>query len=168
MSDELEVRLERMKTRRAAYFHELSENPEEDAWKKAAAWLKKKRFLKKDAPIRIFGRNNWPTQNREPYGYGFFIPLTPDIKITDSVLSRYIPGGLYAVTRCEGVENVHETWGKFWEWIKESEHHYIGGTKFVTIGYELGLEEIVNWYEAMVEGQMDKAIFDLWIPLFEE
>jgi DNA gyrase inhibitor GyrI len=144
MNDELEVRLERMKTRRAAYFHVLSENPEEDAWKKATAWLKRKGFLKKDAPIRVFGRNNWPTQNREPYGYGFFIPLTPDIKIKDSVLSRYITGGLYAVTRCEGVENVHEIWGKFWEWIKQSEHKYIGGTKFAEIGYELGLEEVIN------------------------
>ena len=168
MSKELEVRLERMKTRRAAYFHVLSDNPEEEAWSKAASWLEEKGLLKKDALVRILGRDAFPTQNPEPHGYGFFIPLTPDIEISDDIFARMIPGGLYAVARCVGLENIHETWGKFREWIEKSEHRYIGGTKLEHLGYEFGLEEVVNWHEALVEGQMDKAVFDLWIPLFEK
>ena len=57
MNDKIKVRLENIKTMRAAYFHALSDTPEEDAMKKAEAWAKSKALLEKDSGLRIFGGN---------------------------------------------------------------------------------------------------------------
>lgn len=45
MNDKIKIRLERLKTLRTAYFHALSDNPEEDAWKKAKKWAEQKGLL---------------------------------------------------------------------------------------------------------------------------
>lgn len=106
MSEKINIRLERMKTIRATYFHAFSENPEEDAWKKAKIWAKEKGLIEKESKTRIFGRNTYPTENPEPHVYGIFITITPDTKVEKEVSIRFIPGGLYAVARCEGLEQI--------------------------------------------------------------
>ena len=64
MSDNINIRLMRLKSIRAVYFHSLSDNPEEDAWKKAEFWANEKGLLEKNSKIRIFGRNTYPTENQ--------------------------------------------------------------------------------------------------------
>ena len=161
------IKLERVKSMRAAYFHALSEAPEDDAWKKAGSWAKEKELLKKDSEVRIFGRNTYPTKNPEPHGYGYFITITPNITINEDISIRIIPGGLYAVSRCEGVEQIGETWVNLWKWVDESEYEFIGEIKG-EFGYELGFEEHLNWYPAMVEKSEKKLIFNLMVQLWEK
>ncbi|MGB5911935.1 MAG: GyrI-like domain-containing protein [Promethearchaeia archaeon] len=161
------VKLERVKSMRAAYFHALSESPELDAWKKAESWAKEKELLKKDSDARIFGRNSYPTKNPEPHGYGYFITFTPNISIDEDISIRIIPGGLYAVSRCEGVEEIGETWANLWKWVDESEYEFIGEIKG-EFGYELGFEEHLNWYTAMVEKSEKKLTFNLMLQLLEK
>ncbi|MFX1585956.1 MAG: GyrI-like domain-containing protein [Promethearchaeota archaeon] len=161
------IKIERVKSLRAAYFHTFSEAPESDAWKKAESWAKEKELLRKDSNVRIFGRNTYPTKDPEPHGYGYFITITSNITINEDISIRIIPGGLYAVSRCEGVEQIGETWANLWNWLNESEYDYIGEIKG-EFGYELGFEEHLNWYPFMVEKSDEKLIFNLMLQLWEE
>jgi len=161
------VKLEKLKSMRAAYFHAFSETPEDDAWKKAESWAKEKKLLKIGSNIRVFGRNTYPTKNPEPHGYGYFITITPNITINEDISIQIIPGGLYAVSRCEGVERIGEAWASLWKWVGESKYEFIGETKG-EYGYELGFEEHLNWYPTMVEKKEKKFIFNLMIQLWEK
>ena len=167
MNDKIKIRLEKIKTVRATYFHVLSDNPEEDAWKKAGKWAEEKGLLEKESKLRIFGRKTYPTKNPEPHGYGFFLTITPDIKVEKDISIRLIPGGLYAVVRCEGLEQLVATWPELWKWVGKSEYKYIGETKGDN-GYELGFEEHINWYSTLIEKSEEKFIFDLMLQLWEE
>lgn len=161
------IRLKRIKSMRAAYFHAFSETPEDDAWKKTETWAKEKGLLNKDSKTRIFGRNIYPTEKPEPHGYGYFIIITPDITIEKGISRRIIPGGLYAVVRCEGFEEMGEIWASLWKWVNESEHEYIGETKG-EYGFELGFEELLNWYPVMVKKSEKKFLFDIMLQLREK
>jgi len=161
------ITLERVKSMRAAYFHALSEAPESDAWKKAEFWAKEKGLLSKDSDARIFGRNTYPTKDPEPHGYGYFITITPNITINEDISVRIIPGGLYAGSRCEGVEQIGEIWANLWKWVDESEYEFIGEIKG-KFGYELGFEEHLNWYLTMIEKTEEKLIFNLMLQLWEK
>lgn len=161
------VRLEKLKSMRVAYFHSFSETPEEDAWQKMEIWAKEKGLLKNQSKVRIFGRNIYPTENPEPHGYNYYITISPDIKVDKEVFVSIIPGGLYAISRCEGFEEISGTWESLWKWVNESEYKYIGEIKG-ELGYELGLEEHLNWYPVMVEKIETKLIFDFMLQLWEE
>lgn len=167
MNDNINIRLEKIKIMRAAYFHALSDNPEEDAWKKAEKWADQKGLLKKESTLRIFGRNTYPTENPEPHGYGFFITITPDIKVEKDIFIRLIAGGLYAVALCEGLEQMGIVWPELWKWVGESEYNYIGETKGDN-GFELGFEEHLNWYSTFIEKSEKKFIFNLMLQLWEQ
>lgn len=161
------IKVERIKSMRAVYFHAFSETPEEDAWKKAETWGKKKGLLKKGSNIRIFGRNAYPTEKPEPHGYGYFITIPQGIEIEKDISIRIIPGGLYAVSRCEGLEVLGEAWARLWKWVNESKYKYIGETRG-EYGFELGFEEHLNWYPFMVEKSENNLIFDLMLQLSED
>lgn len=161
------IRLEKLKSMRVAYFYSFSEAPEEDAWQKMEIWAKEKGLFKKPSNIRIFGRNVYPTENPEPHGYNYYITISPDIKMDKEVSVSIIPGGLYAVSRCEGFEEISGTWAGLWKWVNESKYKYIGETKG-ELGFELGLEEHLNWYPVMVEKSESKLIFDFMLQLWEE
>jgi len=160
-------KIEKIKSMRAAFFHSLSDTPEEDAWKKAQEWGKKKGILRKDSKTRIFGRNIYPTENPEPHGYGYYLTITPDIEVEPDILVRIIPGGQYVVARAEGFEQIGVIWGELWKLVGEGKYKYIGEIRG-EFGFELGFEEHVNWYTAFVETSDDKFIFNLMLQLWEE
>ncbi|MHA2408392.1 MAG: GyrI-like domain-containing protein [Candidatus Ranarchaeia archaeon] len=161
-----QIRLERKNSIPTVYFHALSRTPEEDAWKKAEVWAKKKGLLEKDPMIRIFGRNTYPTEKPEPHGYGYFLAIPPDIEIEPEMTIRKVPEGFYAVLRCEGIEKIGVKWAELWKWVNESKYEHIGETKG-EYGFELGFEEHLNWYPVMVEKSESKFIFDLILQLKE-
>ncbi|MFX1558410.1 MAG: effector binding domain-containing protein [Promethearchaeota archaeon] len=161
------VRLERLKSMRAVYFYAFSETPEEDSWKKLESWATNSGLFKKSSKSRIFGRNIYPTENPEPHGYGYFLTITPETKIEKEISIHIIPGGLYAVTKCEGFEEIGKNWETLWKWVNKSKHKYIGETKS-ELGFELGFEEHLNWYSFMVEKSASAPIFDLMLQLWEE
>lgn len=161
------IQLKSIKSERAVYFHALSETPEEDAWNKTEEWAKKKGLFEKTSKIRILGCNTYPTENPEPHGYGYFIIIPPNLEIEKSTTIRIIPGGLYAVLRCEGIENITEKWATLWKWVNDSKYEYIGETKG-DYGFELGFEEHLNWYPAMVKKSAKAFLFDLMLQLKED
>lgn len=167
MSKNIDVRVEKLKAMRAAYFHALSDTPEEDAWKKAESWARKKGLIHKNSKVRVFGGNSYPTVNPEPHGYGFFITITPDVKVESEISVRLISGGLYGIARCKGLEQIVLTFTELMKWVDNSKYQYIGETKGEH-GYEIGFEEIINWYSFLVEKSKDKIILDLMLQLWEE
>jgi len=162
-----EIRVERLKSLRTAFFYSFSENPEEDAWNKAFIWLENKKFLNDYSKVQIFGRNIYPTENPEPHGYAYYITITPDVKIEKDMNVTIIPGGFYAISSCKGFEELTENWSKLWKWIEKNQYKYIGETKN-ELGYELGFEELVNWYEFFIERSDKQIRFNLMVQLFEE
>ena len=159
---DMEVRLERLETMRAAHVHAFSESPEEDAWKKMVAWAKPKGLLEEDSGTRVFGRNTYPTDSPEPHGYEFFLTVGAEVEAEVDIDIQEIPGGLYAVLRFEGLENMKDAWERLWNWIKESEHEHIGWRKGEH-GWHNGFEEHLN----PLEESTQKWIFDLWVQLKE-
>jgi DNA gyrase inhibitor GyrI len=167
MSKTFKVKLKRLDAMRAVFFHSLSNTPEEDAWNKAESWAREKGILKSSSILRIFGRNIYPTENPEPYGYGIYIIIPSDTEVGGEVPVRSIPRGLYAVVKCNGLEEMSLKWPELWKWVENSEYHYIDETKG-EYGYELGFEEYLNWYSTLVDKSESKMLFNLMLRLKEK
>jgi hypothetical protein len=88
--EEMKVRLEELKPRRAAHVHVFSETPEEDANKKLMGWVEHNGAVRKD--VCLFGRNTYPTDNMEPHGYEF-LTIAQDVKPEGDVDLKEITGG---------------------------------------------------------------------------
>jgi hypothetical protein len=65
----MEVRLERLETMRVLYTYGFDDTPEEDAGKKMIELAKFNGLMEKNCGARLFGRNVYPTDKPEPYGY---------------------------------------------------------------------------------------------------
>jgi effector-binding domain-containing protein len=158
----LEVRLERLPAMRAAHVHAFSESPEEDAWGKMEAWAEANGLLGEGAGTRVFGRNTYPTDEPEPYGYEFFLTVGPDVEAGGEIDIYEIPGGLYAVLGFKGLDNIGEAWERIWNWI--------GGSKYDHVGWLKGEHGWCNGYEenlTPLEKDPNKWVFDLWVQLKE-
>ena len=81
-----------------------------------------------------------------------------DVKPEGDIKIKKIPGGLYAVARLQGVENIYPTWMYFYnEWLKSS--HFEFDEDNVP-----SLEELINPLEPL----QNKWIFDLYLPIREK
>lgn len=159
---EMEIRVERLETMRAAYVHAFSETPEEDAWGKMEAWARPKGLLEEGSGTRIFGRNTYPTDNPDPYGYELFLTIGKDVEPAGDAEIRVIPAGLYAALRFKNLENIRIAWERLWKWIEESEYEHDGWKKGEH-GWVDGFEELLNHHEK----SQKEWIFDLWVRLKE-
>jgi DNA gyrase inhibitor GyrI len=119
----LEVRIVRLAPLRVASVHAFSASPEHDAWEKLMAWAKPKGLLEDLETHRIFGFNNPnPSPGSPNYGYEFWIVVGPEVAPDGEAKIKEFAGGLYAVTRCKGVENIGETWKQLATWCEESKY----------------------------------------------
>jgi len=157
--DEMKVRLEELRTMRAAHVHVLSDAPEEDAMKKMIGWAERRGIRE----ARLFGRNTYPTNNPEPHGYEFFLTVGQDVQPEGNIDMVEIHGGLYAVLRFQNLNKIGEAWKKLWGWLEESKREHIGMKKG-EYGWVDGYEEHLNWQEKKPQTEW---IFDLWLQLKE-
>jgi len=161
----IEVRLESLESTPAAYVHAGGDNPEEDASAAISAWGIPRGLYDRGSSSRLFGRNTYPTDKPEPHGYEFFLTLDrpagedPGIGIE----IREIPGGLYAVLRITGLENIGKAWTQLFEWVEASEHQHVGWRR-EDKGWVGGFEEHLNFSEALPPSEW---VFDLWVRLKE-
>jgi hypothetical protein len=161
------IRVEKLKSLRAAFFYSFTENPEEDAWINTFKFLKNRKLLKNYSNIRVFGRNIYPTEDPEPHGYAYYITINSDFQIENDCYVTIIPGGLYTILPCRGFEELSNDWSKLWKWVENSNYKYIGETKS-ELGFELGYEEILNWYGFFIENKDNDIFINLMIQLCEE
>jgi len=153
---DLIVRIVKLPPMRVAYTHAVSKTPEDDASKVLHAWAKSKGFLGNHTKHHFFGYNNPPPSAPDtPYGYECLITVTPDVEAEGEVKIKEIPGGLYAVVRFGGVENMYEMWKYLMKWAAENSEYEFDEEN------EPGLEELINPLETSV----DKYLFDLYLPV---
>lgn len=120
---DLEVRIIHLKPMRVASVYGFGANPELLAWEKMLAWAADKGLLDDPPSYCIFGFNNpSPSTGSPNYGYEFWITVGPEIESDDVATVKEFAGGLYAVTRCAGVEQIASGWQRLVEWLVDSSH----------------------------------------------
>ena len=100
-------------------------SPEAAAWQKLAAWAGPRGLLAEPDRPRIFGFNNPSPSPASPnYGYEFWIVVGPEAEAQagGEIRIKQFDGGLYAVTRCQGVETITETWKELMAWLAASSY----------------------------------------------
>jgi DNA gyrase inhibitor GyrI len=119
--NELEVRIDTLPPMRVASFHAFGPSPELEAAAKLVTWAKPKGYLDEPEKHRIFGFNNPnPSVGSPNYGYEFWIQVSPETEVEEDVSVKGFEGGLFAITRCYGIETITPTWMKLAEWIENN------------------------------------------------
>jgi DNA gyrase inhibitor GyrI len=156
---ELNVRIIHLEPMRVASVLGYGSEPENAAWEKLVAWARPRGMMKDKTEHRIFGFNNPnPSPGSPNYGYEFWITVDPDVEVKpgEEVEIKEIPGGDYAIYRCEVEGRPYETIPAAWKelvlWLEDSPYEGTG---------DLCLEEHLSKGESQ-EGDWD---LDLYLPI---
>jgi DNA gyrase inhibitor GyrI len=158
MSD-LDVRIVKLEPMRVASIWGFGQIPEEAAWQKLNGWAEPRGLLDDPEKHRIFGFNNPnPSAGSPNYGYELWIEVEPEVEPEGDVRIADVPGGLYAVARCEVPEGseyevIPATWKKLVTWRENSQ-------------YKCGSQ---HWLEKSVPDEISGMAFvlDLYLPIAE-
>ncbi len=152
---ELEVRIVKLEPMRVASAYGFGDSPEGIAGKKMYTFARAKGLLDENGSYRSFGFNNPdPSPGSPNYGYEIWVPVGPDVKAENDIRIVDFKGGLYAVTRFEGLSNMGDVWRQLVRWRENS--HY-------KKGHHRWLENLLN----PTETDPDKLIFDLYLSIVE-
>jgi AraC family transcriptional regulator len=159
--NEVMIRIVKLEPLRVAYYRAISKSPEEDAMKVLRAWGEPKGMYVNPNEHYHFGYNNPPPSNlvnsKGEYGCECLITVSSEVEPEGKVKIKKIPGGLYAVARCQGPQNITQTWIYLHNnWLKKSKYDLDDGNL-------PGLEELITPLEPSIQ----KWIFDLYIPIKE-
>lgn len=150
---EFEVRIVTLEAMRVASASGFGEQPELQAWNTLLTWAKDRGINLKER--RFFGFNNPnPTPGSPNYGYEQWITVGPEAKSDEGIEIKEFPGGLYAVTRCEGLQHISDIWMQLAVWREDS--HY--------------QEAHHQWFEECFTPEAERLedyIFDLYAPIAE-
>ncbi len=148
---ELAVRIVELEPMRVASVLGFSATPEKDAHEMMMGWARPKGLL--DKPFRWFGFNNPnPSPGSPHYGYEVWLPVDQDVPGAGDVRIKQFSGGLYAVTRCEGLQNIGERWQQLVAWVEDS--HY-------QCAQHQWLEELFT----VDATRLEEYVFDLYLPI---
>ncbi len=154
MSD-MEVRIVRLEPMRVAIATGFGSSPENLAWQTLCTWAEQKGLLKAPEARRFFGFNNpSPTPASPNYGYEMWMTVGPEVTAELPVKIKSFEGGLYAVARVTGVENIYDAWQKLVAWVHTSPY---------TPDHRLCLEEHVRFMDVAP----DEFVMDLFEPVKE-
>ena len=150
---EFEVRTVTLEAMRVASAYGFGEQPELQAWNTLLTWAKDQGINLEEQ--RFFGFNNPnPSPGSPNYGYEQWISVGPEAKSTEGIEIKEFPGGLYAVARCEGLQNIGDIWKQLVVWREDS--------KFQEAHHQW-LEEC---FTPEVE-RLEDYVFDLYAPIAE-
>lgn len=157
--DNLSVRIVELEPLRVASVHGFGESPELLAWQKLLTWAGSKGLLDEhgtkptETAARIFGFNNPnPSLGSPNYGYEFWITVGPEIQSDATITVKEFAGGLYAVTRCQGVAAITATWQELVQWLVSSPYQHAS---------HQWLEEHLH----PVDAPLEEWHFDLYAPI---
>ncbi len=115
--EKLEVRIVQLEPLRVASFLGFGASPEYEALDAMGVWAEARGLQVGKGRTRLFGFNNPnPSHGSPNYGYEVWLTVGEDITGGDGATIKVFAGGLYAVTRSIGVENIQETWQRLALW----------------------------------------------------
>ncbi len=151
----LQVRTVQLDPMRVASAHGFGASPEGIAFEKIVAFATAKALLQEGKLPQTYGFNNPnPSHGSPNYGYEVWLPLDSDVEPEGDIQIKDIPAGLYAVTRCHGVQNIGEVWNQLARWREGSKYKH---------GTHQWLEHLLTPLDAPFE----EYIFDLYLPIAE-
>jgi AraC family transcriptional regulator len=157
---QLDVRIVQLEPIGVAVALGFGERPEPIAWKKILSWVESKGLL--DDDVRFFGFNNPnPSPGSPHYGYEQWITVDPDVEGEGEIEIKEYAGGLYAVARCKGLQNIVSTWNELGSWVENSSY---------TLGRHQWLEESINPPKSAVDFENlspNELVLDLYCPVIE-
>lgn len=127
--NDLDVNIVTMEPMRMASFHGFGESPELQAWGKLYRWAQSRGLFAGPGRPRILGFNNPDPSPASPnYGYEFWIELTPDTTPgpEEQLTVETFEGGRFAMTRCQGAENIGSAWRALAVWCEDSPYRPVG------------------------------------------
>jgi DNA gyrase inhibitor GyrI len=151
---EIDVRIVEIEPMRVASAYGFGEQPELEAWEKILAWAKSQGITDYKG-YRFFGFNNPnPSPGSPNYGYEQWMTVSQETQPGEGIEIKDFPGGLYAVTRCEGVQHITELWKQLVVWRE--------GSKYKEAHHQW-LEECFTPHAERLEDY----VFDLYAPISE-
>ena len=151
---DIEVRILTLEPMKVASASGFGEQPEYIAWDKLLNWAKRQGIENLESH-RFFGFNDPnPSPGSPNYGYEQWITVSPEAEGGDDIEIKDFPGGLYAVTRCEGLQNISEDWKKLATWREDSKYK---------AAHHQWLEEC---FTPLAE-RLEDFVFDLYAPIVE-
>ncbi len=151
--DDLDVRIVQLEPLHVAASLGYGASPEMLAWEPLLAWAGKLGLLEDAAPTRFFGFNNpSPTQDKPEYGYEAWVTVPASAQPGDKIQIKDFPGGLYAVTRCQGGENIAATWEQLYKWSQANP-------------YRIGDHQWLEEHLAFIGLPFDQFLMDLYLPI---
>ncbi len=149
-----DVRILTLEPMHIASAHGFGSEPEGIAWDKILAFVEEKGVKDGDG-TRYFGFNNPnPSPGSPNYGYEQWVTIAPEVEATADTEIKDFPGGMYAVLRCEGIENIGKVWQDLMAWSETSPYRR---------GKHQWLEEVLT----PPPTPFDKFILDLYLPIAE-
>lgn len=120
----LDVRIETLPPLRVISAYGFGPSPEEVAGRKMAVFLKSKGLLEGyGSAIPHYGFNNpSPSHGSPNYGYEIWAVVPPEIEPEGDLRLLHFPGGLYAVTRFQNLENIGRVWRELVQWREASRY----------------------------------------------
>jgi DNA gyrase inhibitor GyrI len=153
MMSELSVRIVELEPMTVASAYGFGEEPEMQAWEILLTWAKSKGFNLQDQ--RFFGFNNPnPSPGSPNYGYEQWMTVDSEAESVEGIEIKEFSGGLYAVTRCEGLQQITQLWKQLAIWREESKYQ----------------EAPYQWLEECFTPeatQLEDFVFDLYAPITE-
>jgi DNA gyrase inhibitor GyrI len=153
---ELKVRILHLEPMRVACAHGFGQSPEEQAWRTLLNWAESRGLLDDRQAVRFFGFNNPdPSPGSPNYGYDQWMTVGPDVAAEGEIKIVEFPGGLYAVTRCEGLDNIGQVWQQLVTWYEESPYKK---------AHHQWLEEYLSPLSPL-DTPLQECVFDLYLPI---
>lgn len=150
---EFTVRIVKLDPMVVASTYGFGEQPELQAWETLLTWAKAKSFKLEEH--RFFGFNNpSPSPGSPNYGYEQWMTVKPGEIPSEGVEIKEFLGGLYAVTRCEGLQHITDIWKQLVVWREESKYS----------------EAPHQWLEECFTpeaARLEDYVFDLYAPISE-
>jgi DNA gyrase inhibitor GyrI len=143
-----EVRIERLAPMRVAHIAVKSEHPEGEALGAVVDWAEARGVQN----YRLFGFDN--CQPHPNHTYTAWLTVGADVQPDGEVGVKDFPGGLYAVTRVEGVEGISPGWKRLQAWRDRN-------------GYNFGGQECLEEALSPLDTPADEIKLDLFLSIAE-
>lgn len=154
--------LKKLEPVKVAYYNYIGKNPEHNAFQVIKEWVSTSGLSIDEQKHRIFGYDKPEVTEGNTCGYEVCITIDEDLVVVHPLIkTKYLDGGLYAVTSVKRDENgelgsyIFQTWKRFRDWLSDSRYIY-GGQQWLE--EHLGFDEEFNHTGGI----------DLYMPIAEK